>query len=432
MKILVCDDLPVDESHFVNAIEQANPSNVELKRLSGQNLRTQLNTLLRNADEILDGRLLAKNRTDTAFDGIDLVVLDNNLAHLGIEGARLTAESIAGYIRAFSSAPYIISVNKNPDVDFDLRYLVGDYATRTDLALNLNHLSNRALWTHRRADARDGFLPWYWPKLLGIESKRREQIDFVENRLSNEVCETLGITTTDFRFLSRQARSILSQAEEASGNGFQDSDLPGMYASFVGVFLASSRSLPNREEREYLIQRMNADELAIQAIIARVVAADIDFWFRRDVAGPQEVLVDIPHLLVRMPFLLGRKASDLDSWNSAIEGSSDEEPYGLDGKHFEEHLKVAKFQCKLWSTNPCFWWPMLKDDEVLNSHFANDGSHWIDAVFCEDRSEFQMRNDDDEEPSVSEFVAQFEGAWARRYVANIPGVKYVPRSRFAQ
>ena len=46
-------------------------------------------------------------------------------------------------------------------------------------------------------------------------------------------------------------------------------------------------------------------------IIARVVAAYIDRWFRRDVLGPQEALVDLPHLLMRLPFLLGEKAGDL-------------------------------------------------------------------------------------------------------------------------
>ena len=76
----------------------------------------------------------------------DIVVLDNNLAALEVSGARQTAESIAGYIRAFTNIPYIVSLNKNPEVDFDLRYLLGDYQTQADVALNTDHLANRALW----------------------------------------------------------------------------------------------------------------------------------------------------------------------------------------------------------------------------------------------------------------------------------------------
>ena len=63
----------------------------------------------------------------------DIVILDNNLAELTIPGARHTAESIAGYIRAFTNIPYIVSLNKNPDIDFDLRYLMGDRHTQADV-----------------------------------------------------------------------------------------------------------------------------------------------------------------------------------------------------------------------------------------------------------------------------------------------------------
>ena len=110
-------------------------------------------------------------------------MIDNNLTHLKVSGGRLTAESIAGYIRAFTTGTYIISVNKNPDVDFDLRFLIGDYNTRTDLALNETHLGNRALWTGDPRDADDGFIPWYWPHLDGVAKRRKEQIAFVHERL---------------------------------------------------------------------------------------------------------------------------------------------------------------------------------------------------------------------------------------------------------
>ena len=429
MKVLVCDDLHGANQEFEDAIRRAEQPGIAMVRLCDGDLRKQLSILISAADEILTNKRLPSDLPRTEFDDIDLIVLDNNLAHLGIQGARLTAEAVAGYIRAFSSASYIVSINKNPDVDFDLRYLIGDYATRTDLALNLEHLTNPALWTRRREDAKEGFLPWYWPKIRKIHEDRRAKIEFVSERLEENVCETFGFAQRTFDFLSRQARAFLSQAEAATSENFEAEERPGLGATFLGVFLGSSRSLPAKDERKAIAKRI--DEPEIRAVISRVVAADLDYWFRRDVLGPQDVLIDIPHLLMRMPFLLGNEVNNLDGWNTAVDSSADDAYFGLDQALFEEHLTGAVFEWNLWSQYPCFWWPTLKDNDELNAHFSTDSAEWIDAAFCEDCSEFRPRVDRNGNSQVSEFLSQFEGSWNRRYVANIHGFRYVPRTRFA-
>ena len=236
MRVLVCDDLPVEIREFEGAIQEANLPNVSITRLFGDKLKKQLNTLFKGADAVLGDDTGTYDPPQTEFQDADIVILDNNLAHLRIEGARLTAEAIAGYIRAFSSAPYIVSVNKNPDVDFDLRYLIGDYTTRTDLAVNIAHLSNLALWTHQCADAKNSFLPWYWPKLLDIGENRRKKIEFIESRLDEMVCDVFDITSELFGFLSRQARSLLSLAEETSEDGSGEATNLGLYSTFRGCF----------------------------------------------------------------------------------------------------------------------------------------------------------------------------------------------------
>ena len=115
------------------------------------------------------------------FDTVDTVLIDNNLAHLDISGTRLTGESIIGYIRCFSAVPYVVSLNKNPDVDFDLQDLVGDHETRADVALNVDHLAVPGLWD--RSHHKEGeFLPWYWPELTNAPERRRKQIAFVNER----------------------------------------------------------------------------------------------------------------------------------------------------------------------------------------------------------------------------------------------------------
>ena len=434
MKVLICDDLREESGEFEDAIREAGQPDIHIERLFGTDLKEELNALLDSADAFLGEDGDTAELAQTAFDNaIDLVVLDNNLAHLGIQGARLTAEAIAGHIRAFSSAPYIVSINKNPDIDFDLRYLIGDYTTRADLAVNADHLSNPALWTHQCADAKNGFFPWYWPKLLAVGVDRRKKIEFVEGRLDNGVCDALGVTPEIFGSFSRHTQSLLSLAGDVNEDDAGKIDNLGLNATFRGVFLASARSLPNKGEREILLKKLDEGVADVGAIIARVVAAEIDFWFRRDVLGPQEVLVDIPHLLMRMPFLLGKKANDIEAWNTAAGATQDDgPPFGLDSSFFETHLTNAVFQEGLWSPFPCFWWPVLRENNGLNAYFSTGGLDWADVVFCEDRSEFLHLDPNADIPSPLEFVAQFEGSWNRRYVADIEGIRYAPKTRFAR
>ena len=163
------------------------------------------------------------------------------------------------------------------------------------------------------------------------------------------------------------------------------------------------------------------------------MAAEIDFWFRRDLLGPQEVLVDIPHLLMRMPFLLGEKANDIQAWNASVHTPQIEgPPFGLDQALFDDHLAKAMFKQSIWSPSPCFWWPTLRENDDLNACFSAGDREWADAIFCEDRSEFLSPDPEGGNSSPVEFVAQFEGTWNRRYVADIEGFRYAPKTRFAQ
>ena len=433
MKVLICDDLPKEEDEFGEAVARAGQPTIEPDRLRGDSLKNELDAIIQHADDFLSGRNTNGELTGTVFDdNIDVVILDNNLAGLRAEGTRLTAEAVVGYIRAFTSASYIVSVNKNPEYDFDLRYLIGDYSTRADLAVNADHLSNPALWTHERSNAKNSFLPWYWPRLLDAGVNRKRSIEFVKTRLSTAVTKALDIDARNYRFLSRQARSILSQAEETRESEKNGSDPQGETATFRELFLASSRSLPSAKERKVLVSMPDEQIDYIEKIIARTVAADLDLWLRRDVLGPQEVLVDIPHLLMRMPFLLGDGAADIDGWNSALDAAKKGPPFGLDQAIFDEHLANEVFDAIDTDRSPYFWWANLRNNDDLNAHFSISHATWADVVFCEDRSEFLPIGEKEGVSEPLEFVAQFEGSWNRRYVAFMNGVRYAPKSRLAR
>lgn len=426
MKILICDDLPEADREFEVAIREAKPD-VTIDRMHRGTLREELDNLFKNVENTLvapDEPTPCKTDFDRDYD---IVFLDNNLAYLGISGARLTAESVAGYIRAFSSSRYVVSLNKNPDVDFDLRYLMGDYQTRADLAINTKHLSNSALWTHRKEDATDGFLPSYWPCLNEIGQKRRQQIEFVLENLDKPVLQALKFDENACNLLSRHATGMLSQSFGSETDASEESD--PVEATFMDVFSASRRFLPVLKERNFIKFAAEKGSDVAKQIVARVVAATIDNWFRRDVIGPQDVLVDLAHLLPRVPFILGDGAKDVSAWNAALQSGHPLE--NIDPILAKSHFTHAIFAHDIWVASPCFWWNRISENEELNEFFFREKLDWASAVFCEDRSEFVIRPDDDQQRPF-EFVAEFEAnPWNRRFVYRIAGFSYVPKSRFA-
>ena len=427
MNILVCDDIEERGNETLEQIRAAKIPRVTSRLACGDELGDAIKSIFKRAESVLDGKTgnAGPGSEDTIFDSpdLDIVILDNNLAYLNISGARHTAESIAGYIRAFTRIPYIVSLNKNPHVDFDLRYLVGDYETRADLALNTEHLSNRELWTGQSKTSADRFLPWYWPVLNEVPTKRRRQIDFVKKHFDDPVLTALSFPEEQIEYLSRHAKGALSP-------DIDDSSMK--IVTFKQFFETSYRSLPIRQEREKITELFDSQTRAVRSsarnVVAHVVAAEIDKWIRRDLLGPQDVLVDIPHLLMRMPFLLGKEADKLKQWNTAV--LSKQRPFGFSEKIYKEHLSRAKFRSDNWVKSPCFWWQILKADEKLNDLFFRSEVEWKEAIFCEDTSRFGSISDE-EIDSPKEFSAEFEGAWNRRHVTVVENKRYAPWSRFA-
>lgn len=426
MRILVCDDEQKRFEEIARSIRDAGQPVPDA--LVGEDLTKVLTTLFKGIRSCLENPAQFKGMQQTPFDGADVVILDNNLAHLEVPGTRLTAETIAGYVRAFTGAAYVVSLNLNPDVDFDLRYLVGDYSTRADLALNTNHLTNPGLWTGDLKSVKDMFLPWYWPRLSFVAQQRAQQIDFAHKHLDQSVAGALAFDDVAISFLSRHAQGALSP-EAVTDDSTTAGSVPFNKVTFRDVFISKDRSLPIKDERQNLSEAERNGNAILRNVLARVVAADMDLWFRRDVIAPQEPLVDIPHLLVRFPFLLGDGAADPVTWNNAAHSSI--APYGIEKGLYDKHIAPARFEQAMWTKTACFWWSRLKMDEQLNSLLLDaKQTDWADVVFCEDRSAFLEREPKAGTPP-SEFPAEFEGAWQQRYVARVASYKYSPRSRLA-
>lgn len=408
MRILICDDKPSQFNRTKSEIE----SRGEVHGLAGEELKDALTLLFASVSEVLNGNEPpGTQQLATKFDGYDVAIVDNNLTGLELEGARLTAETIIGYLRAFTDVPYIVSLNKNLHVDFDLRYLFGDYQSLADLALNTKHLSSARLWD---LGAPDGFAPWYWPRFLDAVDRRRQQIDFLKKNYDRSVWDALGFPTEAEEYLSLRAMSPLSSGDR------------NIQEAGFGVFFRSSRALPPAEIVKLEQLGSNGSAVARQARF-RISAYEVDRWLRRDVLGTQDTLIDLPHLVAQMPFLVGERVRELNSWNAVL--AEKEPPFGLDDALFQNCLEPARFEYDMWLPAPCFWWPSLKADERLaECFFAADGD-WPDAVFCEDISRFVVVGDGRETRSPREFEVELEGSWGRRHISHVEDVHYSPRSR---
>lgn len=420
MRVLICDDEGAQD-----IIESLDESGVqyEAEALIKERLQHELQKFFADVDEYLSNPTSPEGVPATTLGAADIGLFDNNLTHLKMPGVRLTAEHIVGYIRAFTGLPYAVSLNKNPDVDFDLSYLVGDEETRADLALNTAHLANSGLWELPSTRARKGFRPWYWPQLSEESARREAQVDFVRRHWADPLVDAIELPVDDesLAFLTSRARSALYPGIESDDSG-EGKALDEVTCQ--DVLLASSRSLPNREERVALGDAAASGVAPAMDVAARVVAADLDLWFRRDLLGPQETLVDVPHLLMRMPFLLGRGANDVAAWNRAVMSTSP--PFGLDGSLYEEFLEPTRLHesAVRWTAVPSFRWARLKANEDLNElFFEADQNTWADVVFCEDISLFVSRSE------ARLFTADVDGPWATRYIHKMAGVRYRPLNR---
>ena len=153
---------------------------------------------------------------------------------------------------------------------------------------------------------------------------------------------SLGFDQEAIDVLSYRAKGALSSDPKSSDESAIDR------VTFADVFLEVD-SLPIWADRDSLHKAK--EEPFVQSVIARVVAGYIDRWFRRDVLGPQGTLVDLPHLFMRLPFLLGEKAGDSAAWNNVV--LEDKPPYGMDSALYNNHVESTQFAHGImWSTGP--------------------------------------------------------------------------------
>lgn len=382
LKIIVCDDKEAPLSGVVKRLEKLKPvKSPEIKLYSGDSVTRLARTLeLRRKKD-----RKAPKWGDHEFDTVDLLVLDYNFKDL-TNAMGLTGERLAYLARCYSNTCFIVVLNQFGKNRFDLT-LSGHSDSFADLDLGSEQITNPGLW--KNADWK-GFRPWYWPVLPSAVASLEQRIADVEKAGQSKVIDFVGLQ--DFAgALPRSTKQFLAREDTTfsrfalrSGQGFDASDKP---------FHSSA--------------------------VSRVAASRVGKWLENSVFVAQDVLIDLPRLLSRFPFLLGRQGLNRLSGKPLS-------PDLATRMELNAFARAHRFKKEFWLSRPAWLRrPAMEDRQLVaeSEQVAPDTSF----RFAEDASSFLPAS------KTRSFVADLTSPFVQRYVRRPPfkNVDYQPSLRFS-
>jgi hypothetical protein len=399
-RVLICDDEPGGGAQWLAEIEKAVPDKTyDLQPVPSQtDIKAAIQVLLHRRADANHSKELSKERC--RFDEADVLVIDYDLLHVDENNTRYTGEGVARLARAFSQCGVVVILNQYVEAQFDLG-LRGHFESFADINVDGALIGTKGLW---REDAGTGFKPWHWPVLHQAARKFRERAKFLSGpkRLSTGILEMLQMTRGDAERLSDTAFGLLAPTAES-----YEQIAKWTFAEFLRD---NSAAIETRGTEALIEKDPEAG--------AQIAASRVAKWLEREVLGPQDVLVDIPHLIQRCPFLLEGDMSDLGTWNRAVHGGRD-----VLRKIIPD---AAWFKADNWLSRPAVWWQRLGAHELFQEARAGfDYSKAPDFVFLEDASCFVPMEE------AKEFRADFHNIYDRRYLKLFEGIRYAPQRRLA-
>lgn len=392
-KILICDDNAKNATRWADSLSDL----AEVKEVATvesakkDRLKAIVAALRKRQTDVRKG---GDYTTDCEIDGYDVLIVDYDLIEIdAVE--RVTGEQLAGLVRLFSTCGYIVVLNQRPELDFDLTMRV-DFDARADLNVPLEHIFVPALWAGKWD--RDTLRPWHWPYLLAASKRQKARERELKKNMDKKIFEFLSFPTEVVSRLPRAATEHLSLKGKSAQITFRE-------------FVRSGSLGIDPKDRDGILKN---EEISIRLAAARVAR-----WLEYSLLTPQDVLIDVPHLIRQMPFLLKGDIKSLDSWNDTV---------NLDAVAGIATTSVAKHKFKKanWLSRPAYWWATLQNDKTLvQKRREFDLGSLPDFVFREDTSDFGNRSDSDE------FVAEMTSAFDRRYISKLPKTKYGPMVRLA-
>ena len=393
--ILICDDEETQAKDWRDSVCSVDTiqDKYDVHAPPKGEIQDAVRVLLERQKTLREGKECAQSTC--MFDSAQILIVDYDLLFLSdTEPDQINAERIAALPRPCSNCGFIAVLNQYPGVDFDLT-LKGHPESRADINIPAKHLDNPGLWTEPFTE----FRPWHWPLLPLAAERHGQRVKDIRQNLEKPILEFLGFPDEAIERMSRTALGFLHPTNPRKAT-FRE-------------FVVDSGNAADRKDAQAIRDR--------DYIVARVAGARISKWLERMVLASQDILIDPPHLVERMPFLLNGPQDEVDSWNATVSLAQSE---GLRIDKVEKY----RFAREHWLSRPAFWWPSIDIDEALTKQFVTDkDGNPSDLVFREDVSNFGVR-----EVSL-EFIAAFHTAYDRRYVSSpLPSqITYTPSVRFA-
>ena len=234
------------------------------------------------------------------LDGTDILIVDNDLFELE-NFSDFSAEMVANRARVYTTCGCIVVLNRSPDLDFDLS-LVGHSDSKADLHINDRFIADDGLWLTCPKEGRT-FRPWHWPLLRAAAKLYKSRVDQLrEFLMSHErdmpILDYFGFAEDAKNRLSRSARAFLHPSRRAEEVSFYD-------------FLAGNARAVDVKDGTKIIGKRDNDR------VAQICAHRISKLLDRLILGPQDVLIDLPHLVERLPFLIPPDQRESpDFWSS--------------------------------------------------------------------------------------------------------------------
>ena len=407
MKICVWDDeteLAVDWGKKIRSLME--DDDVEVNAPDRKRIDEELHILHERRRTYMDSdEVLAPNGA-SQLDDTDILIVDNDLFELD-HFSDFSAEMVAIRARVYTTCGCIVVLNRNPDLDFDLS-LLGHSDSKADLHINDRFVADDGLWL--TCPKEDGiFRPWHWPLLRASARLYKARVDELNDLLSSDerdmpILDYFGFSEDAKNRLSRSARAFLHPKRQAEEVSFYN-------------FLAGNATAVDVRDGKNIIRKRD------DCKIAQICAHRISKLLERLVLGPQDVLVDLPHLVEKLPFLVPPDYQSVEVfWNSLarLEHAPIDELHG----EISPHL----FQRNIWFDRPVFWWHQLDTEDNLDKLLGASDANPKQLVFCEDASAFHASVD------CHRFVAAHHSMSDARFVRwlNDDDVNYGPQSRLAQ
>lgn len=394
LNIVICDDDDDRaEDWAVRVRDQVPHANVQ--SLGAVSFAGAVRDLKQRMSAAKAGEPSPDDDSAVVIDRADVLVLDSDLtpdrdAHIGddpddLVGTHLASElgaEVAYLARAYSSAGAIVVVNEGAKQStFDLT-LVKRSDGIADVYVTDDELDNPGLWDPSKAS---GYRPWSWPALASLPANIEAAI--ARCKLTDLVTEAVGLG--DF-----SAELLIGQIERLG----QEDAAAVVAMTFEDVAQSAGFGLGLRPKE----QPPDSHRL-------RVAVCGLRRWLDRVVVPEQNILIDLPHLLQRNPWLVVPDRTDISAWDTLVAGWAPADPPVAPTafNHLASHLLGRA----VWNARD------------VPARPAGQRIEPTDPVFCEDTSTFRPLE------ASSGFLSDLQGSHARRFISRVPDVTYSPAAR---